>query len=77
MQVRVIGQANARAPEVVGETFTFPPPPVVDPQNQPVNMKTVQRLMSLEFESNVAGGDFQMGRVLGYVMPQETRNTGP
>jgi hypothetical protein len=77
MQVRVIGQANARAPEVVGETFTFQQPPTADIQDQPVNMKTVQRLMSLEFESNVAGGDFQMGRVLAYVMPQEMRNTGP
>lgn len=77
MQVRVIGRANPRAPVVTGETFTFQEPPTTDNQDQPVNMKTTQRLMSLEFESNVAGGDFQMGRVLGYVMPEGIRNTGP
>lgn len=77
MQVRVIGRSNPRAPAVVGETFTFQPPPVTNPQDQPVNMKDTKRLMSLEFESNTQGGDFQMGRVLGYVMPEDTRNTGP
>lgn len=77
MQVRVIGRANSRAPEVVGETFTFQAPPTADIQDQPVNMKSTQRLMALEFESNTQGGDFQMGKTLAYVMPQETRNTGP
>ena len=77
MQVRVIGRSNARAPYVIGETFTFVEPPAVNPQDQPVNMKETKRLMSLEFESNVQGGDFQMGRVIGYVTPQDTRNTGP
>jgi hypothetical protein len=77
MQVRVIGRSNPAAPEVISETFTFDEPPVADAQNQPVNMKATRRLMALEFESNVAGGDFQMGKVFGYVTPQETRNTGP
>lgn len=77
LQVRVIGRANPRAPEVVGETFTFAEPPAANAQDQPVNMKDVKRLMALEFESNVQGGDFQMGRTLGYVAPEEARNTGP
>jgi hypothetical protein len=77
MQVRVISRANSRAPEVVGATYTFSQPPEANPQDQPVNMKDIGRLVSLEFESNVQGGTFEMGKVLGYVIPQEMRNTGP
>lgn len=77
MQVRVIGRANARAPEVIGETYTFPAPPNLDPMDQPVNMKETCRLLAVEFESNTQGGDFQMGKVFGYLKPQDTRNTGP
>lgn len=77
MQVRVVSQANARAPEVVNETFTFQEAPTTDTQDQPVNMKTAQRFISLEFESNAQGGDFQMGASLGFVAPETMRNTGP
>lgn len=77
MTVRVISRANARAPEVAGEIFTFDAPPAAAPEDQPVNMKEAKRLMALEFESNVAGGDFQMGKTLAYVAPEDMRNTGP
>ena len=77
MEVRVIGRANSRAPEVVSQTYNFPPPPAAAPQDQPVNMKDSQRLFALEFESNVQGGDFQLGRTIAYVLQQEMRNTGP
>ncbi len=77
MQVRTYSRANARAPVRAGQIFTFNPPPETAPELQPVNMKENHRLLALEFESNTAGGDFQLGKTLGYVTPQDMRNTGP
>lgn len=78
MTVKVIGRANAKATDVSGETFTIPQTP--DPeqsQQQVVNMKEGRRLMSFQFESNVAGGDYQMGQTLAFIEPIESRFTGP
>lgn len=77
LMVRTYSRANARAPTVEGQQYTFDEPPASDAQDQPVNMKETRRLVAFEFESNTQGGDFQMGKVLGYVQPQGMRNTGP
>lgn len=78
MTVRVIGRANARATEVEGEIFTFQDTATAgEPQTQIVNMKETKRLLSLQFESNVAGGDYQMGQTLAFVEQVDSRFTGP
>lgn len=77
LQVRTYGRANAKSTAVAGETFTIPETPTPgDPQTQVVNMKEGHRLVSFEFESNVAGGNFQMGNTLGLIQPQDMRFTG-
>lgn len=77
LTVRVFGRANARCEPEGGETFTVQDTvDLAEPQTQVVNMKEGHRLMALEFRSNVAGGDFQLGKTLAFVEPIDSRFTG-
>ncbi len=77
MTVTVVGRANAKSQFAPGETFTIlETPSPTDPQTQVVNMKESWRILSFIFESNVAGGDYQMGQTLAFMEPQEARFTG-
>jgi len=68
MTVQVTGRANARAPEVSTEPHTiYATPPT--PQDQVVYFKTQRRQLRFRFESNVIGGDYQMGLVLAHLQP--------
>lgn len=69
----VEGRQNARAAEVVSSQFAVTPV-ASTPAEQTVPLKEVRRLMSFKFESNVAGGDYQMGDTLAHVQEDEGRS---
>lgn len=66
MQVYIAGRANARAPEIIGTTFTFPEDATV-PHEQIVMLKEQRRELRARFTSNTTGGDYQMGQIIAYV----------
>lgn len=66
------GRQNARASDVISESFTITPA-ASTPAEQTVPLKEVRRLMSFRIESNVAGGDYQMGDTLAFVQEDEGR----
>ncbi len=68
MTVQVKGRANARAPEVGGEIKTLVETPAT-PQEQVLYFKEQRRELRFRFESNVVGGDYQMGLVLVHIQP--------
>lgn len=72
MTVTVQGRINARAPIIAGETFTFPDVATTGTE-ETVKVKEVKRLMSFRFESNVAGGDYEMGEPIAHIEPADSR----
>ena len=68
MTVYVKGRANARAPMKVLEQHTFGDTPAT-PYEQIVPTKSTARQLRFRFESNVLGGDYQMGEVVGQIQP--------
>jgi hypothetical protein len=68
----VEGRQNARASDVSSAQFTITPT-ASTPAEQTVPLKEVRRLMSFKFESNVAGGDYQMGDTLAFIQEDEGR----
>lgn len=77
MTVRTYGRANAKSEAVAGEDYTLlQTPDPANPQTQVISMKEGHRIVSIEFESNVSGGNFQMGKSLGIIAPQDMRYTG-
>ena len=66
MSVQVHGRANARAPEVESAEFTFPDTPTQAFQ-QIVPLKEQRRELRVKFRSNVVGGDYQMGQIIGHL----------
>lgn len=76
MKLTVIGEANPRAPTVESVTKTFPAV-ATSPEEQTVTFKDgVRRLLRFKFESNVTGGDYQMGNCMGHIEPNDGRVTG-
>jgi hypothetical protein len=76
MTVSVTGRANARAPEVISNVVTFPDDATSDPTKQVVLFKEQRRELRVKFESNVVGGDYQMGQVLMHVEPGDGTMVG-
>lgn len=72
MTVQMTGRINPRAPDVVGPVHMFQDTPATS-QDETVPMKEVRRLMRFKFESNVAGGDYQMGSPIAHVEPADGR----
>lgn len=68
LTVQVMGRANARAPEVDGDIMTIPEE-ASTAQEQVVYFKTQRRELRFRFESNILGGDYQMGLVLAHIQP--------
>lgn len=66
MTVQVKGRANARAPEVVSRTFSFPEE-ASQPFEQIVVLKEQRRELRVRFESNALYGDYQMGQIIGHL----------
>lgn len=75
MIVQVRGRANARSPEVDGIQMIFPDT-ASTPQEQVVFLKTQRRELRFHFESNVLGGDYQMGLVLAHIQPGDATTLG-
>ena len=72
MTVSVKGRVNARAPIVEGEIFTFNDLATTGDE-ETVKVRDVRRLMSFKFESNVAGGDYEMGECYAHIEPADGR----
>lgn len=72
MTVTVKGRQNARAPQTDGDIVTFPDV-ASQGDEETVKVKNVKRLMSFRFDSNVAGGDYEMGEPLAHVEPADGR----
>jgi hypothetical protein len=72
MTVYVKTRPNARAPFTVKEQKTFSAS-AADSYAQVVPLKTTGRQMRLRFESNVTGGDYQMGQVIGHIAPSTAK----
>jgi hypothetical protein len=66
MTVQVWGRANARAPDVGGEIFTFPDTASL-PEEETVKLKELRRLMRFRFGSNTAGGNYEMGQPMVHI----------
>lgn len=76
MNVYVKGQPNARAAPVTSDPRTFTAQDDVagvSITEQAVNFRESRRQMRFIFESNVAGGDYQTGKVMAYVTTQRGR----
>lgn len=70
MTVQVRGRANARSPEVNGDVkVIYETPPI--PQDQVIYFKDQRRELRFRFESNVIGGDYQMGICLAHLQPAD------
>lgn len=72
LTLTVKGRQNARAAAVASAQFTITQT-AATPEQQTVPLKEVRRLMSFQFESNVTGGDYQMGDTLAFVQEDEGR----
>jgi hypothetical protein len=66
MTAQIVGRANARAKEVVGEPKTVFANPST-PYEQVVFFKEIRREMRFRFESNIIDGDYQMGQVIAHI----------
>jgi len=66
MSVQVVGRANARAPEVYSTIMPFTEEASTQ-QEQIVFMREQRRELRVKFTSDVAGGDYQMGQIIGHL----------
>lgn len=72
LTLTIRGRQNARASDVSSAAFVITPTASTATE-QTVPLKEVRRLMAFKFESNVAGGDYQMGDTLAFVQEDEGR----
>jgi hypothetical protein len=70
MTVTVTGQGYADDTVVDSSPYPF------DPTTLKIDMREQRREMRLRFESNVAGGNYQTGRVLLSMTTGDSRSTG-
>ena len=72
MTLQVRGRPNANADVVDGDTRTiFASPSTSDEET--VKFKEIKRLMSFKFESNVGGGDYELGKTYAHLEPADGR----
>lgn len=72
MTLTIRGRANAKAAVVDGATETiFETPSASDEET--VKFKEVKRLMSFKFESNVVGGNYELGKTFAHIEPADGR----
>ena len=71
MNCYVIGRPYAQAADVISSPYTF------SPTTTKIDMREQRREIRIEFESNVIGGNYQMGRVLLSVDAGDVRGYTP
>lgn len=75
MTAQVVGSySNARAPQVSGTPVSFPAT-ATSADNQVVYLREQRRQLMFRFESNVLGGNYEMGDTLAQIRPGDTRIT--
>ncbi len=74
MQVQVLKQNNARAPVVNGTLATIQAAPS-SPLNQVVPLKDTAKILRININSNVVGGNYQMGMPMISVTSEDGRDT--
>ena len=72
MSLTIRGRANAKATVVDGATETIFAAPAT-PDEETVKFKEVKRLMSFKFESNVVGGNYELGKSFAHIEPSDGR----
>ena len=72
MTLTITGEANAKSYTVTGDPDTFPAIPI-EPQDEVCFFKEQRRILRFRFESNVTGGDYQMGKIVAHI--EETDST--
>ncbi len=73
MELIVKGRINARAPVVSSDPQTFPAV-ASNGTEETVLLKELRRLMSFRFESNVTGGDYELGEPIALIEPADGRS---
>ena len=73
MTVTMKGRANAKAP-----VTTVPDVPTIfetpsSSDEETVKFKDIKRLLSFKFESNVAGGNYELGKTFAHIEPADGR----
>lgn len=74
MTVTITGQANARSTPIDGAPKTYLAVPLT-PADTVIPFTDTRRLMRFRFESDVIGGDYQMGATIVHVKPGGERVT--
>jgi len=72
MTVTLKGRANAKADVTEAGTRTIFETPST-PDEETVKFKDVRRLMSFRFESNVRGGNYELGKTFAHIEPADGR----
>lgn len=74
MSLTVNARGNARGPFTEVRESSFEAPPVAA-KDQQVPAHASARQITLTFESNVRGGDYQSGKHIGYIKPDQARRS--
>lgn len=72
MTLNVRGRVNSKAPFVEEAAQIFEETPT-DSTDETIKLKTIRRLMSFKFTSNVVGGDYEFGETLAHLEPTGER----
>lgn len=72
MSLTLKGRANAKGTVTEAATETIFETPSA-PDEETVKFKDIRRLMSFKFESNVAGGNYELGKTFAHIEPADGR----
>jgi hypothetical protein len=72
MTLEVRGRVNTKAPQITEAPVTVPAIASTG-TDETIKLKTIQRLMSFRWESNVGGGDYEYGDTYAHIEPADGR----
>lgn len=76
MTLTITGNSNARSVDADADAITFSPGPTADPGQQILRPKVERRQMRFRWESNVAGGKYEIGLPIAHIGVGSGRETG-